>query len=58
MSLFYPGYKSKHNYSKAVRRITVWCPVCDGAGKRKDAKTLLDRDCVACHATGFVIKKV
>lgn len=30
------------------------CPVCNGRGDRRDAKTLLMRRCVACKGTGII----
>lgn len=30
------------------------CPVCDGSGKRKDAKTGIKRKCALCNGTGKI----
>ena len=33
---------------------TMDCPCCDGKGHRRDAKSGLLRNCVACHGSGKV----
>jgi hypothetical protein len=55
--LFYPGYNRKADFDawrKGKQKIN--CPVCERKCKVIDAKTGLERDCVACKGTGVIFR--
>lgn len=53
--MFYPGYRSKHNYPKTERKSVIDCPICKH-GMLNDAKTGKLRDCLVCNGSGLVKK--
>lgn len=53
---FYPGYKSVEIYPKwRTLKDCTDCPICK-KGKRVDAKTGIERNCLACKGTGKIKK--